>query len=423
MQRFKSSTIVAPISRDIGEGNKPVEWLLDETVISWDGGNGVSSAWQLVSGDLKWASLPNVRVEVTGYKFNSSVAVKQADITYADVFDKDGNEQRYGIGDGVWELSQYQPETFSNSEARYGSPIHIFMLLNLLAILDAPEAVPLTIVTSAPPSYINKVGKKIKQELLYGEKRDKSGLWRIRMSWDKQPRTYHIDKVVVLPEGHGSYSAYAFDANGNTVEIPRPDNEGFDFLMGNVAIHDGGNGTYDMYMIRNGAVIPDSISKATDDQFGIQAQMIEPLMDIIYDEFYKAGEPRPNLNKAQIDGWIRDWSAASGTAAKEKAARVMVNGRYLQLHEPLRLLSERYAQRVIQEKLEYSFRQGADTILATGGMWELVMNDIQRHYKKRMNRILTPAQAPHLTGIPIWELNAYGMLVSAALDAKVKRKV
>jgi hypothetical protein len=133
---------------------------------------------------------------VTGYSLNTEVSgIWTNEMVYTDVA-----TGHYGIGEKVWEGSKYPPETFVKSEERYGSEIHIFMLLCLLAALNAPEDTPLTIIASAPPGLVNKVAKTIKTNLRMGEAKDKSGVWTIQMSYDKQPRTFVIGKVIVVPE-------------------------------------------------------------------------------------------------------------------------------------------------------------------------------------------------------------------------------
>jgi len=65
---------------------------------------------------------------------------------------------RYAIGDSVWSSST-RPETSANTKVRYGSDLQVFLLLNLLSILDAPEDKPITLVTSAPPAFVNELTK------------------------------------------------------------------------------------------------------------------------------------------------------------------------------------------------------------------------------------------------------------------------
>ena len=413
MIRYKPNKSLLPIApTDMNE--RDFQWELDPTIIAWDGGNGTSSAWHLLDGELQYFMLPNVRVPVTGYGMNKDVTtIGTNEIVYADVA-----SGRFGIGYGIWEQSKYPPETFTNSEERYGSEIHIFMLLCLLAAINAPEDTPLTIVTSAPPGLVNSVAKAIKQNLRYGEAQDKSGIWTIRMSYDKQPRSFVIGKVIVVPEGVGAFSAYAYDANGNDVLVPLDAEGRDDALTGQVHIHDAGQGTYDTYVVRNGQLDAESMAFATDADAGILRQMIEPIMDYVRDQFVKAGESVPNLRPVQVDSWLRDWSLGK---MKAQHARVKLHGRILDLQAIFELTSLRYARYIIQEKLERSFTQGADTILLSGGGWVYVLPHILKEYKNK--NILHPQVVPHLKGIPLWELNAYGALPMSASNKKVARKV
>jgi len=413
MIRYKPNKVLLPTT-PADYQNLDFMWELDPTIITWDGGNGTSSAWRLVEGELQYFMLPNVRVPVTGYSMNTDVTtIGTNEMVYADVA-----AGRFGIGDGIWEQSKYPPETFVNSEERYGSEIHIFMLLCLLAALNAPEDTPLTIVTSAPPALVNRVAKTIKQNLRNGEVKDKSGAWTIRMSYDKKPRTFIIGKVVVVPEGVGAFSAYAYDANGNDVLIPSTVNEGDDSLTGQVHIHDAGQGTYDTYIVRNGKIDAESMTFATDPDAGILRQMVEPIMDYIRDQFVKAGEAVPKLKPVQVDSWLRDWSLGK---MKPQHARVKLHGRILDLQAIFELVALRYSRFVIEEKLERSFQQGADTILLAGGGWVYILDHIRKQYPHK--NVLWPEKVPHLKGIPLWELNSYGALPMSAANKKVNRKV
>jgi hypothetical protein len=411
MIRYKPNKTLIPQVPNGAEA-ADFQWELDPTIITWDGGNGTSSAWHLVDGALNYFMLPNVRVPVTGYAMNTDVTtIGLNEIVYADVA-----AGRFAIGDNVWEQSKYPPETFINSAERYGSDIHIFMLLCLLAALNAPEQTPLTIVTSAPPGLVNSVAKTIKQNLKYGEAKDKSGAWTIQMSYDRKPRTFIIDKVVVVPEGVGAFSAYAYDADGNDVLIPSPDGRD-DLLTGQVHIHDAGHGTYDTYVVRNGKLDAESMAFATDRDGGVLRQMIEPVMDYIRDQFAKAGEVVPNMRPVQVDSWLREWSIGG---MKAQHARVKLHGRILDLQGIFELTSARFARYIIEEKLERSFQQGADSILLAGGGWVYVLPHILHQYPNK--NLLYPGSVPHLRGIPLWELNAYGALPMSASNKKVSRK-
>jgi hypothetical protein len=412
MLRYKPNKILVPKAVSTYEDSE-IGWQIPDTFVTWDGGNGNQSAWRLFEGELQYFSLPNVRVPVTGYSLNTEVSgIGTNEMVYADVA-----AGRFGIGDKVWEGSKYPPETFVNSEERYGSEIHIFMLLCLLAALNAPEDTPLTIIASAPPGLVNKVAKTIKTGLRMGEAKDKSGSWTIQMSYDKKPRTFVIGKVIVVPEGIPAFCAYAYDTYGKTVQIPSTLDVTDDSLTGQVHIHDAGQGTYDTYIIRNGQIDAESLSFATDPNAGILRQMVEPIMDYVRDQFVKIGQPMPNLTSVQVDSWLRDWVVGK---MNPKFSRVKLHGRILELQGIFETRCARYAEHIIQHKLANSFARGADTVLLVGGAWSYTLDHIRKHYPNK--NILWSDKVPHLKGIPMWELNAYGGLPFIAANQRVHQK-
>jgi hypothetical protein len=157
---------------------------------------------------------------------------------------------------------------------------------------------------------------------------------------------------------------------------------------------------------------------ATDRDAGVLRQMIDPVMDYIRDQFAKAGETAPRMKPVQADAWLRDWSLGK---MKSRYARVKLNGRILDLQGIFELTGARYARYIIEEKLERSFQQGADTILLAGGGWVYVLPQIIKQYPNK--NLLYPDTVPHLKGIPLWELNAYGALPMSASNKKIHRKV
>lgn len=119
---------------------------------------------------------------------------------------------------------------------------------------------------------------------------------------------------------------------------------------------------------------------ATDRDAGVLRQMIEPVMDYIRDQFHRAGESVPSLKPVQVDAWLRDWSLGK---MKAQHARVKLNGRILDLQAIFELVSARYARYIIEEKLERSFQQGADTILLAGGGWVYILPQITKQYPNK----------------------------------------
>lgn len=106
---------------------------------------------------------------------------------------------------------------------------------------------------------------------------------------------------------------------------------------------------------------------------------------------------------------------------KQQHAKVMLNGRILDLQPIFELTSLRFARYIIENKLEPSFMQGADTVLLVGGGWTYTLSHILKQYPSRI--ILHPGIVEHLKGIPFWELNAYGALPMSAANKRVNRKV
>lgn len=388
-------------------------WELGPDVISVDGGNGKVSAWRLVEGKLQHIFVPTARVRLRNTRLSSEVTtIGSTDVTKVEFLGV-----LYGVGDGVWEVSDYPVESFANSEMRYGSEHHICMILAAIALMGVESESELTLLVSAPPGHVNAVAKRMKDAFTAGDSGLGDGWWHIRVKSERKEHAYKIKRVLVVPEGVNAFAGYAYDTNGNNVILPHVQT-GHDLLTGNVFIADGGMGTFDGFTIKNGKINEQSIEHATDPNGGIQTHLILPLMDYIRAEFGKAGQPAPALNQAQVDSWLRQW-ASSGFS--EEGAYFVVNGIRLNIHLIGFRLCQQYARWLIEEKLEPAFRRGADTVLLAGGTWVYTLNDILGAYPKR--NILYPAKVEHLRGIDLWELNGYGGLPLAANNKKVHRKV
>jgi len=393
--------------------NVDFAWELGSDVVSVDGGNGKVSAWRLMEGKLQHILIPTARVRLRDTKLSSEVtSIGSTDVTKVEFMGV-----LYGVGDGVWEVSDYPVETFSNSEMRYGSEHHVCMMLTAIALMGVESESELTLLVSAPPGHVNNVAKRMKDVFAAGDSGLGDAWWHIRVKSERKERAYKIKRVLVIPEGVNAFAAYAYDANGNNVTIPHPQTQ-HDLLTGNVFIADGGMGTFDGFTIKNGKINEQSIEHATDPNGGIQTHLVMPLMDYIRAEFLKADQPAPSLNQAQVDSWLRQWANAGFS---EQGAYFVVNGIRLNIHLIGLRLCQQYARWLIEEKLEPAFRRGTDTVLLAGGSWVYVLNDILNAYPKRS--ILYPEQVEHLRGIALWELNAYGGLPLAANNKKVHRKV
>lgn len=389
------------------------QWELGENVVCVDSGNGKVSAWRLVEGKLQHVTLPNARVPVRGTKLSRSVTT----LGTTGVLKTEFMGILYGVGEGVWELSEYPPETFSNSSLRYGSEHQICMTMTVLALLDIPSGSELTLITSAPPGLVNSVARRMQGALTAGDSGLGDGWWHVRLRDEREERAYRIRKTLVVPEGVSAYAAFAFDANGNNVLLPHPET-GYDLLSGNVFVADGGMGTFDGFFIRNGRLNEESIEHATDPRSGIQSHLITPIMDYIRAEFDQTGQSPPSLNQAQVDGWLKQWAQGG---RRIDSGYVVLNGLRLNIHAIATRLSQRYARWLVEEKLEPAFRQGADAVLLAGGAWVYTLTHVLEEYPKR--NLLYPAKVAHLKGIDFFELNAYGGLPLAANNKKVHRRV
>lgn len=381
-------------------------WTLKPTTISVDKGNGKSDYFRLKDGKVQSYIIPNARVRVTGYDLGRSVTTMGInDVVYADWLG-----ERFGVGDGVWEQSDYPPETFSNSERQYGSEYHIFMTVVTLALGGVEDSAPIDLIISAPPGMVREVAPRIKKAFKEGADGAGDGRWQIKLSGEKKARTYTINKVTVIPEGAGTWAAFGYDINGAPT-----DNAAITALLdGNVLIADGGMGTFDTFVVQNGNLTPESIRHATDGMFGISKLILAPVRDYIVEEFAARKERAPMLYDPVLDGYLWRW-----VQRRDKAvADVKINGVYFNLHEVFLRACNRAAELVIAQKLEPAFGRGVDTVLATGGEWSYILPRVQSEYPRRT--ILTPYDVPHLKGVNFWDLNAYGGLVMAAVAQRGK---
>jgi len=335
-------------------------------------------------------------VSVTGAQIDDAM-IAQHEIDYADY-----EGERWGIGEGVWEIAnRYPPETYQNDKGRYGSAFHTFMALVTLAKLDAPQNEPLTVIVPAPPSYVSEVKPAIKLALV--------GEHIIRMKGDKKDRLYHIHKVIVTTEGVPAFCAYRYDINGHVVDLPSP--KGYDYLSGMVEVIDIGFGTLDSFTITNGKMNADLIAHATDPDGGILMHIINPVLDEV-----RNLTGATHITASHVDGWLRKWIQAK---YNPDAATVRVGNKTLKLHGKLDSLTSRYADWVIQTKLKPLPRE-ITTVMESGGGWVLLDERVKTVFKRLT--FLSPQQFHHLQYVPVWELNAYGSLVMLAAKRRYRQK-
>lgn len=380
-------------------------YTLNRGIVATDAGNGKSLSWMIHDGKFTRSIIPHARVQVTGTRLSGSDVEGQHIVDYAD-----WQGDRYGFGDGIWDVAtRYPIETHQNTEGRYGSDMHLFLIMVTLALMGYKNGEHLKLVVPAPPGLLDQVSPQIKASIIAGEDGKGTGKWTIALN-GKKPISLYIDKVICVPEGQPAFFAYRFDAEGNVVELPTAD--GYDALSGNVQIVDLGFGTCDTFQIQNGIVAPESIIHSTDTSGGISTHITTPVLDEI-----RSITGSSHLTQAHVDGWLRFWAA---NGYREEAASVIVSGKSMNLHNIFTRRSERYAQWVIQEKLNPAWRNGADSILEVGGGWLYIEPAVRRYFPKRL--IITPLMYEHTKNLSLVDLNAFGGLIIAAVSLKKQRE-
>mgnify|MGYP000154945751 CR=1 FL=1 len=405
----KKKTLYQQMSAPLYEAVESADfhWLLSPSVISADAGNGKVSVWRLVNGHLQHFMMPNARSRVTGYSLSKEVTADSDKVVYADFMGA-----RYGVGEGIWEQTDNPVQTFSNSRDRYGSDYHIFQVLVAIALMGVETEEPLTLIISAPPGLVNEVAPLIKGHFLNGESGMRDGHWSIKLSAEKEARTYHIAKVIVVPEGAGSFAAYAFDANGNDAPVAH-EGRGHDLLAGRVLVLDGGMGTFDSYIIQDGKLASQSIQHATDSNFGISRLLIQPVRDYVLNELRTKGKAPTSIYDPRIDSWLKQSTAGDDV-------KVTFSGVPLDLYWPLTSIKQQAADLVIAQKVA-PLLPNVDTVLITGGLWTYLAGHLLSAYPNE--NILVPNMFEHTAKIPLWDLNAYGGLAMAANNMRVFKKV
>ena len=137
-----------------------VAQIIDESFISADAGNGWSACYRLVSGKVKQHGIPHARARVTGARLDSDIGAQNI-ADYADFMG-----QRYGYGDGIWNLTDAPIDLHQNTARRYGGNMHIFLMLVNIAEMNVKSGSELTLIVPAPPGLRNEVGPQMKNALL-----------------------------------------------------------------------------------------------------------------------------------------------------------------------------------------------------------------------------------------------------------------
>jgi hypothetical protein len=376
---------------------------LDENFISSDAGNGWAACYRLVNGKVKAHGIPHARARVTGARLNTDLG-SQNIAAYADFMG-----QRYGYGDGIWNLTDAPVDLHQNTARRYGGAMQLFLLLVNLASLNVKSGSALSVIVPAPPGLLNEVGPQIKKAILAGERGTGDGVWHIQLRTDRKPREYRFVRVITVPEGAGAFAAYRFTLEGELAALS--DRYGTDMLAGRVAVLDLGAGTGDTYSIFDGNLNPDAIAHATDDRAGVIHNLLKPLLDDVMDAVPHAS----HLTTAHLDSVLRQY-VVKGTA---DAATIRVSGKTVNLEKAILANCERYAEWVAANKLDPLWSAGMDAVVEAGGGWLYIESWIKQWYPDRL--LLTPAMFPHTRTMPLFDLNGIGQLSFAAAILKLQQ--
>jgi hypothetical protein len=377
--------------------------VLDENIISTDAGNGWAAVYRLVNGKVKQHGIPHARARVTGAKLNTDLGAQNV-AEYADFMG-----QRYGYGDGIWNLTDAPIDTHQNTARRYGGNMHIFLVLVNIAAMDVKSGSELTLIVPAPPGLLNEVGPQIKQAFLAGEGGAGDGLWNIQLRSDKRPRQYKIVRVITVPEGAGAFAAYRFDQNGEIASLPN--GQGGDLLAGRVAVLDLGAGTGDTYTIFDGNFNPEAMLHATDDKAGVIHNLLRPILGDVMTAIPSA----THLTTAHIDSYLRRYLADP----KPENATLRASGKNINIEQSILANCERYAEWISANKVDPIFASGIDALVLAGGGWLYIASWIKNWYPNRI--ILSPEQFKHTKGIALFDLNGVGQLHFAAAVLKAQQ--
>lgn len=380
-------------------------FTLDENFISSDSGNGWSAAYRRANGKIKSHGIPHARARVTGAKLNSDMGSQNV-AEYADFMG-----QRYGYGDGIWNLTDAPIDLHQNTARRYGGQMHLFLMLVNIASMNVKSGSELTVVVPAPPGLLNEVAPQIKKSILDGENGNGDGIWHIQLRTDKKPREYKFVRVITIPEGAGAFAAYRFDMNGELVELL--DKSGSDMLAGRVAVLDLGAGTGDTYQIFDGNLNPDAIAHATDDKAGVINNLLKPILT----EIIEAVPQAKHLTTAHVDSYLRHYVVNAGP----ETATIRVSGKTINIEKAILANCERYAEWVAANKIDPLWGSGMDAIVEAGGGWLYIESFLRQWYPDRL--LLTPAMFPHTKNIALFDLNGVGQLNFAAAIMKMQQAI
>lgn len=396
-------------------------------ILAFDGGNGKASMHRLDNkSKLNRQVIPHAKTRVTGNRVNLTWGAV-VDVDYADFMG-----DRIGYGESIWSLAgDYQIDVFQNSPERYGSPDHIFYALALMAELGLPDG-EWDIMVSVPPGLYEQVKDQVVTGFQQGQPRNQmvtvtlknkteeveevvyDGWWKISLSKDKlKTHKYKFNRVIVVMEGLVGWAAYRFDLNGNVIEIL--DDDGQDSLAGVCEIGDAGFGTYDSPILRDGALVADSIRGSSDGNGGIGSRLCRPILDKILERV-----PNANLTLAHVDRMLRDYATGKGGKCKDwskEAATVELAGYRMELKDTFDHYIKSYSTWMWQSKVVPAMRRNTDVYLADGGGWLYTADSIRQWAKDKLT-VLTPDDVPHMKAYNYFELNGIGMLAFAAANIR-----
>lgn len=373
--------------------------MIDGDFASMDVGNGWAGGYRVVRGKVKSFGIPHARARVTGELLHGDLGGQNI-VEYADFCG-----QRYGYGDGIWNLTDSPIDLHQNTARRYGENMHIFLTLVVLAELGFKSGSELTMVVPVPPGLYNQLKPTVQKAFEAGDG-SAPRTWHIQLRNDKKPREYVFKRIIVIPEGAGAYACYLLNANGEKADMS---SDRGNLLSGRVAVVDLGMGTGDTYTLFDGNFNPDAISHATNDQAGILSHILTPLMNEIGDMFKSASLPPPtHLSTAHLDSYLRRYLLAESDSERREAATPRISGYNVDIEAAILYNVEQYAQWIASNLLDPLFSKGVDGVVAAGGGWAYCLPFISKWYPDRL--IMTPDMFPHTKMVSLHDLNGIGQL-------------
>lgn len=230
------------------------------TLASIDPGNGGTKGVRAsVNGVPTFDYFPSVRAR------SMAIELENAGIKQLKYETYDWQGQRYVVGNDVVNVTDRGLERHQGYY-RYGNEFHMFLTAVSLARLGVPNG-EIILTLFAPPGYYNDARKNIKKAF-------EGQTLRLASNKGKRQHEWDVVSVNVLPEGVGAVGCVAFDQTGQPVET--------DLLNGKVGFIDVGSYTVDTLILYNGSLSQENMQRATLDDNGIFAHIIEPILANIH---------------------------------------------------------------------------------------------------------------------------------------------